>query len=123
MLYFLSVTKLLKVLPLTIKGQVLHCLLLHAVFPTLVGGAGVRRFALTSKSFRFGGLLNATSGGLGMACLSLSEVWRIDKCLLVIPLSLVRLGWYSTNQMQGTSLIRLSLATNAFIADNERVYC
>ena len=29
---------------------------------------------------------------------------------------------YSTNQMQGISLMRLSLATNAFIADNERVY-
>ena len=28
---------------------------------------------------------------------------------------------YSTNQMQGTSLKRLSLATNAFIASNERV--
>ena len=30
---------------------------------------------------------------------------------------------YSTDQMQGISLMRLSLATNAFVADNERVYC
>ena len=29
---------------------------------------------------------------------------------------------YSTNQMQGISLTCLSLAMNAFIADNERVY-
>ena len=29
---------------------------------------------------------------------------------------------YSTDQMQGISLARLSLATNAFIAGNERVY-
>ena len=43
-------------------------------------------------SLRFGGLLNATSGGLRMACLSLSEVWRIDKHLFVIPLSLVGRG-------------------------------
>ena len=29
---------------------------------------------------------------------------------------------YSTDQMQGISLMCLSLATNAFIADNECVY-
>ena len=34
----------------------------------------------------------------------------------------IDLSSYSTNQMQGISLMRLSLATNAFIADNERVY-
>ena len=76
------------------EGQVLHCLLLHAVFPALVGGTGVWRVALTSKSLRFGVLLKATNGGLGMARLSLSEVWRIDRCFLAIPPSLVRPGWY-----------------------------
>ena len=30
---------------------------------------------------------------------------------------------YSTDQMQGISLMHLSLATNAFIADNKRIYC
>ena len=30
---------------------------------------------------------------------------------------------YSTDQMQGISLTHLSLATNVFIAANERVYC
>ena len=29
---------------------------------------------------------------------------------------------YSTNEMQGISLTHLSLVTNAFIADNQRVY-
>ena len=29
---------------------------------------------------------------------------------------------YSTGQMQGISLMRLLLATNAFITDNERIY-
>ena len=92
--YFLPVTKQLKVLPLTVMGQVLHHLLLHAVLPVLVSGAGVWKFALMSKSLRFGGLLNAINGGLCLACLSLSEVWRIDPGFLAIPPSLVRLGWY-----------------------------
>ena len=30
--------------------------------------------------------------------------------------------FYSTDQMQGISLMHLSLVTNAFIADNERIY-
>ena len=29
---------------------------------------------------------------------------------------------YSTDQMQGISLVRLPLATKAFIADNEHIY-
>ena len=45
--------------------------ILHVVFPVLVDEAGVWRLALTSKSLRFGSLLNTTSGGSGMACLSL----------------------------------------------------
>ena len=74
------------------EEQVLHRLLLHAVFPTLVGEADVWRFALTSKTLTFGGLLNTTNSGLGMAFLSLSEAWRIDRCFLAIPPSLIRPG-------------------------------
>ena len=41
-------------------------------------------FALTSGSLRFFGCLNATSGGLGTACFSLEEVWRIGRYFLTI---------------------------------------
>ena len=52
----------------------------------LVGGAGVSSFARTSRSLRFFGSLNATSGGLGIACLSLAEVWKTGRCFSVISL-------------------------------------
>ena len=54
---------MLNMLPLTIMGQVLHHLLLHAVVRALVGGAGVCRFALMSKFLTFSGLLIAINGG------------------------------------------------------------
>ena len=92
MLYFLPATRLLKVLPFTIMGQVLHCLLLYAIFPALIGEAGVVRFALTSKSLRFGGLPNPTNGGLRMACLSLFEVWRMDRCSLASGVAPLQTG-------------------------------
>ena len=59
----------------------------------LVGGAGVSSFAQTSRSLRFFGRLYATSGGLGIACLSIAEVWRTGRCFFVILARLNRLGW------------------------------
>ena len=55
-------------------------------------GAGVFSFAWTSRSLRFSGRLNATSGGLGRACFSLEEVWRIGRCFFTILARVVRLG-------------------------------
>ena len=59
----------------------------------LVSGASVSSFARTSRSLRFFGRLNATSGGLGISCLILAEVWNTGRCLFVILARLDRLGW------------------------------
>ena len=96
MLFRLPVLWLLKLLVVTISSQHLQRLCPQGMFPVLVGGPGVSSLDRTSRSLRFLGRLNATSGGLGMACLSLAEVWRIGRCFLVIFARLDRVGWYVT---------------------------
>ena len=77
----------------TTSWQHLQRLCPQVVFPVLVGGAGVVSFARTSRSLRFFGHLKATNGGLGRACFSLEEEWKIGRCFLAILARLVRLGW------------------------------
>ena len=62
------------------------------VVASISGWAGVFSFARTSRSLRFFGHLNATSGGLGRACFSLEKVWRIGRCFFTILARVVRLG-------------------------------
>ncbi len=77
----------------------------------VVGGPGALRLALTSRSLRFFGLLNAMSGGFGRACFSLWELWRIGTCFFAI---LARFGspeWYvMTNGTRSSAGLRLVAA-------------
>ena len=61
MLYLLPVMWLMKVLEVDISLQHLHHLLPQGALPVLVGGAGVDRLALTSRSLRLLSLLKATN--------------------------------------------------------------
>ena len=100
--FIIPMTRLRKMLPLTTVGLVLHRLWLHALLAVLVQVASIWRFVLMSMFVRFGRLLNAINGGLWMTHLSLSQVWRIGKCLVAIPLSL---EWYVvTSGMQSIDL-------------------
>ena len=76
-----------------------------SILAVLVQVASVWRFVLMSKFIRLGHLLNPINGGLGMTYWSVSQVWRISKCLVAIPLSLVRPEWYVvTSGMQSIDL-------------------